>query len=205
MKTDIKQQNNEINIATAKLKYLRISPRKVRLVANLIKHMSVNEAEAQLMLNGKRASVQILKLLRSCIANAKNKDMKEGRLFVKNIIVNEGPTLKRGIARAMGRSTPINKRTSHIIIELEEREERKLRFINKHKESKKTKEAREKEEKLTTKNKNKKTNKNSAKIKDVKDTEVQNKKTEIKKERPIKNINTKNKGVIKKLFRRKSV
>lgn len=107
---------------TAKLNYLRIAPRKVRLVANVIKGMSVNDAEAQLLLNPKRASESVLKLLRSAIANAKNQKMASEKMFVKEIMVNQGPMLKRWMPRAQGRATPIQKKGSHITIVLAESE-----------------------------------------------------------------------------------
>lgn len=106
---------------TAKLKHLRIAPRKVRLVANAIKGLSVNEAEAQLLFRAKRSSHAILQLLRSAVANAKNNQkLNPSNLIVKNIKVDQGPMLKRFLPRAMGRATPIQKKTSHISLILEE-------------------------------------------------------------------------------------
>lgn len=109
-------------IATAKLNYLRIAPRKARLVANLIKGRSANEAEAQLALNPKKAAEAVLKLLRSAIANSKQKEMKAENLFVKEIRVDQGPSLKRFMPRAQGRATTILKRSSHISLILGEAE-----------------------------------------------------------------------------------
>jgi large subunit ribosomal protein L22 len=106
-------------IVTAKLKHLRISPRKVRLVANLIKGLPVKEAEKQLIFLAKRASQPVLKLLKSAVANALQVNLSEKSLYIKSIKVDVGPTLKRWRPRAMGRATPINKRTSHITIVLE--------------------------------------------------------------------------------------
>lgn len=85
-----------VKTQTAKLNYLRIAPRKVRLVATVIKGMSVNEAEAQLLVNPKRASEAVLKLLRSAVANAKNKQMETEKLIVKEIKVDEGRCLSVG-------------------------------------------------------------------------------------------------------------
>lgn len=107
---------------TAQLNYLRIAPRKVRLVANLIKGMQVAEAEAQLLVNPKRAAESVLKLLRSAVSNAKNGDMSVEKLVVKEIRVNEGPVLKRFMPRAQGRATSIHKKSSHITLILEESE-----------------------------------------------------------------------------------
>lgn len=104
---------------TAKLRHLRISPRKVRLVVDLIRGMDVVEAENQLKFLPKRAADPVLKLLKSAIANALNnyKAVKEN-LYISKITVDPGPTLKRWMPRAMGRATPKLKRTSHITIAL---------------------------------------------------------------------------------------
>ena len=85
----------------AKLNYLRMAPRKVRLVASLLRGLSVNEAEAQLILMRKRAAKPILKLLRSAVAGAKSKKgMDIDKLIVSSIMVDGGPMLKRYMARA---------------------------------------------------------------------------------------------------------
>ena len=105
---------------TAKLSYLRMSPRKVRLVANLLSGMPAEKAIIQLENMTKISAGPMLKLLRSAIANAKhNYEMKEEGLMLKKIIVNDGPILRRWMPRAMGRATPIRKRSSHIEITLE--------------------------------------------------------------------------------------
>lgn len=107
----------------AQLKHLRISPRKVRLVVNLIKGLSVESAEKQLKFCSKRAARPILKLLKSAAANAKhNFNLTRKDLYVSKIAVDQGPSLKRWRARAMGRAAPILKRTSHVILFLETRE-----------------------------------------------------------------------------------
>jgi len=106
----------------AKLKHLRISPRKVRLVTGLIKGLSVKQAEIQLKFSTKRSTEPILKLLNSAVANAKeNGNISKDNLFVSNIVVDIGPTLKRWRARAMGRASAIKKRTSHITLILSQR------------------------------------------------------------------------------------
>ncbi len=108
---------------TAKLRYLRISPRKVRLVADLIKGLSVIEAERQLKFLTKKSTKPVLKLLGSAVANAKNKaNLVKENLYISNVIIENGPTLKRWRPRAMGRAAPIMKRTSHITLILDERE-----------------------------------------------------------------------------------
>ena len=101
----------------AHLNYLRISPRKVRLVSDLIKGKTTKDAESILRGTTKRTALPIRKLLNSAIANAKqNFHIEKDYLFVKNILVNKGPTLKRSLPRARGMATPINKRSSHITI-----------------------------------------------------------------------------------------
>jgi len=108
----------------ARLNYLRISPRKVRLVANLIRGMDVEEARTQLKFLTKRAARPLLKLLESAIANAlHNFNISEDKLYIYKITVDEGPSLKRYIPRAMGRADLILKRTSHITIVLREKPE----------------------------------------------------------------------------------
>ena len=105
---------------TAKLRYLRISPRKVRLVTDLIKGLTAEKAERQLRFLTKKAARPILKLLNSAVANAQNDaNLTKENLEITNIIVEGGPVLKRWRARAMGRAAPIIKRTSHITLVLE--------------------------------------------------------------------------------------
>ncbi len=106
--------------AIAKLNYLKMSPRKVRLIASLIRGMSIFDAEAQLFSQSRRAAEPLLKVLRSCIANAKNAIMDESRLFVSKITVDQGPVLKRFLPRAQGRATPLLKKMSHVVIAIEE-------------------------------------------------------------------------------------
>lgn len=101
----------------AHLNFLRISPRKVRLVSDLVKGRKVNDAESVLRIIMKRSALPLQKLLKSAIANAKNNfQIEKENLFVKNILVNKGPTMKRSLPRARGMATPIHKRSSHITI-----------------------------------------------------------------------------------------
>ncbi len=103
-------------------KYLRISPRKARLVADLIRNKNVDEALTILKFTPKKGARFISKTLRSAVANAENTDaMDMDSLYVKAIYVDEGPRLKRWRPRAMGRATQILKRTSHITVVLGER------------------------------------------------------------------------------------
>lgn len=114
----------------AKLRYLRISPRKVRLVADLIRGKSVRDALSHLRFSEKKTSPVISKLLRSAISNAKNNlkiESNDTGLYIKKISVDEGPTLKRIMPRAMGRADIIKKRTSHITVVLEERQKHEAR------------------------------------------------------------------------------
>lgn len=104
------------------LRFLRISPRKTRLVADLVRGKSVDEAISILTVTRRAASDPLSKLIQSAIANAENADSEidlDG-LYIREIYVNEGPTLKRFRPRAMGRATRINKRTSHVTCLLEE-------------------------------------------------------------------------------------
>ncbi len=110
-----------MNQTTAKLNHLHIAPRKVRLIASALKGLSVNEAEAQLLFRPQRSSKPLLQLLRSAVANAKNNHkLNPEHLVIQSIRVDQGPTLKRFLPRAMGRATPIHKKTSHILLVLKE-------------------------------------------------------------------------------------
>jgi len=107
--------------AKAKLNHLRISPRKVRLVLNLVRGLKVSEAQAQLSLLNKKSSEPVLKLVNSVLANAENNfSLKKDNLYIKEIFADEGPTLKRSRPRAFGRANPIRKRTTHVNITLGE-------------------------------------------------------------------------------------
>jgi large subunit ribosomal protein L22 len=108
--------------ARAISKYNRQSPRKMRLVIDLIRGKSVDEAYAILQFSKKKAAEQIDKTLRSAVANARSKADDAGEfidvdeLVVKEAYVNEGPRLKRWRAAAMGRAAPIAHPTSHIVV-----------------------------------------------------------------------------------------
>lgn len=110
--------------AKAVAKQVRIAPRKVRLVVDLIRGKQVGEAVAILRHTPKAASPVVEKLLKSAIANAEhNYDMEPNSLFIKEVFVDEGVTLKRFRPRAMGRASRINKRTSHITLVVSEKKE----------------------------------------------------------------------------------
>lgn len=103
----------------ALLKSYRQAPRKVRLVANLMKGKTVDRALAELDHLAKRASLPMKKLLLSAVANAKQHALVETRdLFVKEVRVDQGAILKRSMPRARGSASPIHKHTSHVMIEL---------------------------------------------------------------------------------------
>lgn len=105
----------------AHLRFLRISPRKVRLVIGLVRGMPVEQAVDQLTVLPKRASLPVLKLLNSAIANAEhNFKLERKNLRIKSIVANEGPKLKRFQPRAFGRAAEILKRMTHVTIVLED-------------------------------------------------------------------------------------
>ena len=117
-----------MNEANAKLKYLHISPRKVRLLAGLVRGVPIKEAKLQIEFSGKKSAEPILKLLQSAEKNAvNNTKLKSENLYVKEMTVDEGPTLKRYKARARGRATTIRRRTSHITIVLSEQQKSEAR------------------------------------------------------------------------------
>ena len=109
--------------ARATLKFARISSRKVKIVADLIRGKDVDEALAIMKFTPKASSEVLEKLLKSAIANAENNhDMKHEHLYVAEIFANQGPTLKRIRQAAKGSAVRIRKRTSHITIVLKEKE-----------------------------------------------------------------------------------
>jgi len=111
----------------AKLNYLRMAPRKVRLVADLVRGMNVSEAETQLKFCKKKASKPLLELLNSAVANAENNfGLDKSNLYISKITVNEGPVMKRWKARAQGRADEIHKKTSHVFIGLDQIEKKTI-------------------------------------------------------------------------------
>ena len=104
----------------AHLRFLRVAPRKVRLVADNVRGMKVGDALAMLKYTPQAASGHLAKLLRSAVANA---EQKGGRvdvdaLFVKTLTVDQGPKMRRFMPRAMGRAYRVEKKTSHVYVEL---------------------------------------------------------------------------------------
>lgn len=108
--------------ATAKATHVRIAPRKVQIVLDLIRNKPCDEALAILKYTPKAACEPLEKLLKSAMANAENKDMDTSSLFVSEGKVDQGPTLKRIRPRAQGRAYRINKKTSHITLVVKEAE-----------------------------------------------------------------------------------
>jgi large subunit ribosomal protein L22 len=109
--------------SSALLRYARIAPRKVRVVAKLIRGKPVDEAINTLMFTNRGPAKVLKKLVISAIANAEDKSkgsVDTDNLVVKEVVVDQGPTLKRWRPRAMGRATRINKRTSHIRVVLDD-------------------------------------------------------------------------------------
>jgi large subunit ribosomal protein L22 len=110
--------------ARAVARYVRIAPRKVRLVIDLVRGKKVDEALAILEFTPKRAAKVVKKLIQSAVANAEqNPDVDVDNLYIKRIYADEGPTLKRIRPRAVGRAYLIRKRTSHITVILDELEQ----------------------------------------------------------------------------------
>lgn len=109
-------------VSTAKVRYYGVGPRKVRLVADLIRGLTVAEAESQLLVLHKPSAAPIVKrLLKSAVSNAnQNSETRyDGEeLIIGSIFVDSGPILKRFHARAMGRGAPIRKRTCHVTVQL---------------------------------------------------------------------------------------
>ena len=116
-------EENKVLEATATLRFARISARKVKIVADLIRGKNVDEALAIVKFTPKASSEIIEKLLKSAIANAENNHgMNRGSLVVSEIYANQGPTMKRIRPAAKGSAVRIRKRTSHITIILREKE-----------------------------------------------------------------------------------
>lgn len=110
----------------AKLSNLRISPRKVRIVADLVRGKTMNQIDTMLSYLPKKSSDPILKLVKSAFSNAKaqNSNIDPEKTIVKSIMVDKGLTMKRFMPRAFGSATPIRKKSSHVIVVLGEKSEK---------------------------------------------------------------------------------
>lgn len=112
-----------MNKAKAITKYVRISPRKARLAAGLIRGLAVSDATAQLKFSNLKAGRLLMKTLDSAVANAETtRDMKREKLIVEEVRVDAGPTLKRAKPKNRGGRHPIMKRTSHFTVIVSEKE-----------------------------------------------------------------------------------
>jgi large subunit ribosomal protein L22 len=118
-KTVEKEEKKDVRTATAVARHLHISPRKARLVADLIRGLTAAEAVTQLQILRKRASAPVLKVLLSAIANAESAHkLNKETLRVSKITVDQGPVMQRWQPRAYGRAATIRKPTSHIFVEV---------------------------------------------------------------------------------------
>jgi large subunit ribosomal protein L22 len=107
--------------AKAVAKYIRVSPRKVRLIMDQVRGKKVEEAVNMLSFAPQKGAFVLKKLINSAVANAEqNLNMDVDKLYIKRVFADEGPTLKRFRARAMGRASRIRKRTSHLTVILDE-------------------------------------------------------------------------------------
>ncbi len=108
--------------AQASIRYVRMTPRKMRVVANQVRGLAVGKAVDYLTFCRRRAARPLLKLIKSALANADQKgDMDLDNLVVSKLTVDQGPMYKRWMPRARGMATPVLKRTSHVTVVLEER------------------------------------------------------------------------------------
>jgi ribosomal protein L22 len=113
------RNTEEAPVVRASAKYVRIAPRKARLIADQVRGMHIEQARALLSFSPRDAARDIQKLIESAAANAENNhDLVGDEMRITTITVDEGPTLRRFRPRAMGRATPINKRTCHIAVAL---------------------------------------------------------------------------------------
>ena len=111
--------NPEAPVVRASARYLRVAPRKARLIADQVRGLSVPEAQELLDFSTRSAALDIRKLINSAAANAENNhDLVADEMKIVEIRVDQGPTLKRWRARARGRATRIEKKTSHISVSL---------------------------------------------------------------------------------------
>ncbi len=106
----------------ASTNFLRIAPRKVRLVIDAVRGQKIDQAIIRLRFIEKAAAEPVLKLLKSAVDNARQKGLDVSTLVVKEILANQGPIMYRYRPRAMGRATPIRKRTTHVNVVLEGKE-----------------------------------------------------------------------------------
>ncbi len=172
---------------TIKAKYIRIAPRKVRLVVDMIRGEKAERAKSLLRFTVNKSAGPVLKLLNSGLTSAKNEfNWNESNLYIKKITVDEGPKLKRWMPRARGSASPIQKKTSHITMIIDEIEKT--------------------EEVIKKKKKSKVDTKTISSLDEVKSVSLDD--NNKKPERPEKKEKMKSvseKGAKSKVFRRKSI
>ena len=120
------EQQNTAPQVTARLRHFRMSPRKMRLVVDVVRGQLVHDAVTRLTFTDKKAALPIKKLILSAVASAKSQGMEEADLVVEKIFVDGGPLLKRSMPRAHGRASAIRKPTSHITLVLSKKEKEQL-------------------------------------------------------------------------------
>lgn len=118
----LRREDGSLPYSRARLNFLRMAPRKVRMVADQIRGQNVEKAIQALIFSHRSAAEPVLRLLNSAIANAENEGLDSDSLRISEIWVDGGPILKRFMPRAMGRASRINKRTSHVTLILKEEE-----------------------------------------------------------------------------------
>jgi large subunit ribosomal protein L22 len=182
-------------ISKAELNYLKIAPRKVRLVADLIRGKKIEKAQELLRFTRKRAAQPINKLLKQAFANVayNYSNIKKENIIISKIIVNEGPAAKRLFPRAQGKGDIIRKRTSHVLIELDEKKKGGKDAIKKKTKAQKIKAEKEKlkkEEEAKKKFEEEFKKKLKEREKEMKKAEKDKKKEDKKKEKK-KEINKK--------------
>ncbi len=180
---------------TAQLKYLRIAPRKVRLLADTIRGLSLDEAEAILLMSARRPKTPLLKLLRSVRANAKNNHkLDPDTLYIKEVRVDQGPMLKRWTPRSRGSIAAIQKKMSHItlVVDVAEKPHAKRFSIVVKKKTKKEEEKKGKKQK----------SKQEVPAEKAPSAE----KPKEREQKPVAETKPKEtKGALKKVFRRKAI
>ena len=167
-----------VKTAKASMKNLNIAPRKVRLIADLVKGQSAVGAIGQLQVLPQRSTEPIIKLIKSALANAQDNNLDTRKLVLESITVNKGRTLKRGLSRGRGRVTPIRKAQSHVDLILKESDKVIAPAFVIHEKPKK--------------------------VKEFKPSEEPKEKPKFKEEGEV-NKKGKQPGFMKKLFRRKAI
>jgi large subunit ribosomal protein L22 len=191
----------------AKARYIRMSPKKVRLVIDVVRGMDIAPALAQLKFINKRAATPVEKLIKSAVANAMhNFELKEDNLFIKEIRADDGPTLKRWHPRAFGRAGSIRKRSVHITLILGEKVETKKDVKGKKEKLAAPKKVEELVNEEIKKEENKDVDKNKSKDDDVnKEIKDEKEKGKHRHNEHLDKLREKEKGgFAKKIFRRKA-